>query len=100
MKKNSLSKACVAFIVLWTILGNCREIACVRYYQEMRRFGLSKVIPYDLYHEKMDKEKQVKQEAEDREFHRRYKIIKKFLENQGILGRTSVLKDFYSGRYK
>jgi hypothetical protein len=48
----------------------------------------------------MDKEKLIKQEAEDREFHRRYKIIQKFLDNQSILGRTSVLKDFYSGRYK
>ena len=98
MKRNSLSKACVVILIVWAALGNCREIACVRYEYEMRRFGISKVIPY--YVEKMDKEKLMKQEAEDREFHRRYKIIQKFLENQSILGRTSVLKDFYSGRYK
>ena len=98
MKSISLSKACVAIIIVWTALGNCREIACVRYNYVMRRFGISKEIPY--YLEKMDKEKRIKQEAEDKEFQRRYQIIQKFLENQRILGRTSVLKDFYSGRYK
>jgi hypothetical protein len=98
MISNSLWKACVTIIVLWTILGYCREIECVRYEYEMRRFGISKMIPY--YVEKMDKEKLMKQEAEEREAQRRYQIIQKFLENQRILGRTSVLKDFYSGRYK
>ena len=94
----SLSKSCVAILILWAALGTCRQIACVRYDYEMRRFGISNGIPY--YLEKMVKENRKKQEAEDREFQRRYQIIQKFLENQRILGRTSVLKDFYSGRYK
>jgi hypothetical protein len=98
---NSLSKSCVAILMLWTILGTCREIACVQYYQGMRRFGMSKVIPYYLYNEKMYREKQIKQQAEDKEFQRRYQIFQTFIKNQGVLGsRTSVLKDFYSGRYR
>ena len=94
----SLSKSCVAILILWAALSTCRQIACVRYGYEMRRFGISNGIPY--YLEKMVKENRKKQEAEDREFQRRYQIIQAFLENQRILGRTSVLKDFYSGRYK
>jgi len=97
---NSLSKSCVAIIILWVTLGTCREITCVRYEYDMRRFGISRVVPYDLYYEKMYKEKLIKQQAEDRKAQRHYQIIQAFLESQGYLGRTSVLKDFYSGRYK
>ena len=100
MKSNFLSKSCAAIIILWVTLGTCPEIECVRYEYDMRRFGITKVIPYDLHNEKMDKEKQIKQQAEDRKAQRRYQLIQAFLENQGYLGRTSVLKDFYSGRYK
>ena len=97
MKNDSLSKACVAIIILWTSLGNYPQTECVRDGHEMRRFGFSKMISYFV--EKIDQEKLRKQEAENKEAQRRYQIFKTFLENADIIGRTSVLKDFYSGRY-
>jgi hypothetical protein len=96
MKSNYLSKVGVAFLFLWATLGNGREIECIRFDHEMRQFD--KLVSYLV--EKIDKEKRRKQEAEEKEAQRRYQIFQAFLENQGILGRTSVLKDFYSGRYK
>ncbi len=94
----SLSKSCVAILILWAALGTCRQIACVRYDYQMRRFGISNGTPY--YSEILLEENRKKQEAEDRKAQRHYQIIQAFLESQGYLGRTSVLKDFYSGRYK
>ncbi len=96
MKSDYLSKVCVAFLFLWATLGNGREIECIRFDHEMRRFD--KLVSYLV--EEIDKKKRRKQEAEEKEAQRRYQIFQTFLENQGILGRTSVLKDFYSGRYK
>ena len=97
MKSDSLSKACVAIIILWTLLGNYRQTECVRGGHGMRRFDISKMISYFV--EKIDEEKLRKQQAENKEAQRRYQIFKTFLENADIIGRTSVLKDFYSGRY-
>ena len=97
MKSDSLSKACVAIIILWMSLGNYRQTEYVRGGHEMRRFGISKMISYFV--EKIDEEKLRKQEAEKKEAQRRYQIFKTFLENENIIGRTTVLKDFYSGRY-
>ena len=93
-----MSKACVAIIILWTsLVGNYPQTECVRDGHEMRRFGISKMISYFV--EKIDQEKLRKQEEENKEAQRRYQIFKTFLENADIIGSTSVLKDFYSGRY-
>ena len=95
--------------VFWTItlvlivllcvaaLHRNRQIECVRYgYNFKKRINGSDTISY-LIEEKADKERRRK---EDEEAHRRYRIFQTYLEKEGVLGRTSVLKDFYSGRFK
>jgi hypothetical protein len=81
------------------VLNRHRHVECMRHYFEIRKFGITSSMIHSYLENKRDQERRLK-EAQDNETHRRYKIFLAYLESKAVFGDTSVLKDFYSMRYR
>jgi hypothetical protein len=87
----------IALLCVAALHRNSQIVECVRYgYNFKKRINVTDTMSY-LIEEKADKERRRK---DDDEAHRRYRIFQTYLANEGVLERTSVLRDFYSGRFK
>ena len=89
----------VGLVIFYLTLNRGRHVECIRNFYEIRKFGITKSVINTYLENKRDQERQLK-EAQDNEIHRRYKIFLAYLESKAIFGDMSVLKDFYSMRYR
>jgi hypothetical protein len=94
---------CVTIIVVLF-----HQVKCIRYGDGLRNLGITRSDPsmtFSSMAEKMHKKKQEeikanKQREQDDEAYRRNRIFQQYLKLHGMMENTSVLKDFFTGRYK
>jgi len=82
------------------------QVECVRYDNELIKLGLSRFntnktssrFLSEKILKKQKEEEVIKQREAEKEIFRQNQIFQEYLERHGIQV-TSILKDFYSGRY-
>ena len=87
------------FMIFYVVLNSSGNVEGRRHFSDIRKFGITSSMINSYLENKRDQERKLK-EAQENETHRRYKIFLAYLESKVVFGDTSVLKDFYSMRYR